>query len=429
MKVVLAFYETERGEGMTRFLFKQAYRAFISQVKNYIGVILAIIALVLFGSYSFITQLLKVETPIHSWLTVVAIGCSTICLFSIAAGRRPGFRVHPATIHFFSTTGNFKKFLIFPLLKKSIELTMLSCVICVIFYRFKVTVSFAFSLLSFVSFLMSAALIKWFKYNSEKHLSWMLVAFLCAGCFLVALHFHNLLFEVIQVMINIALVFHYFKAQLNLSSYYDDCKYIEQLNYAGRHRDMAAMQQITADHIANKKHRIKLSNLSISKKNALLCKAFIESIRMSKQVIIVLTLFLAGAVFINKSTIFSTIPFIGDHNIAKLIGMFSLGTFIVNLKEIYLKQIVSMIEKQQKGLFIPFHNRKMTFNYALICSIIIIFSSTIVGLIMNTDPIRTILSIVFFLLGSNIALWWRKRRRTALAFSNIIILLATYLLF
>jgi hypothetical protein len=201
------------------------------------------------------------------------------------------------------------------------------------------------------------------------------------------------------------------------------------MNSASRHKDMAVMQQITADHIANKKRTFKLNNLPIKKSNVLFYKALIETLRMSKQVIVVLLLFLVFAIVINRTPVLATISIFGDPNISKLIGMLSLACFVTNLREVYYKQALSILSKKQEGLFLPYTNTMVILNYLLICNVAIVLSIMIVGLILRTNILSIVISELIFLFGVSIAFWNTRKKQWLMIASNVIIFAATYCIF
>lgn len=150
---------------------------------------------------------------------------------------------------------------------------------------------------------------------------------------------------------------------------------------------------------------------------------------MSKQVVAVLAVFLAIAIIINRTTLFNSSPIIGDPSISKLIGMLSLACFGVNLKEIYLKRISSMLAKSREGLFLPYKNTKVILYYSLICNIVIALTIIVVGVLLQSNPFYIALSGIIFLCGVDLELWVAKRKQWLMIASNIIIFAATYCLF
>ena len=100
---------------------------------------------------------------------------------------------------------------------------------------------------------------------------------------------------------------------------------------------MAAAAQITADHVSQKKHTMKLAGFPLNKNSALFYKALIDNMRMSNTVIVLLLGFYLFGILINCTTIFQDFPVISEPNTARVIGALSIGIFVSNLREIYLK--------------------------------------------------------------------------------------------
>lgn len=414
---------------MFKFLFKQTYRASITQLKNYFGVIVALVIVVAIGGFSAITQIQNSPFSLQAWVFELAILCSAFCFTLIVFGKRPPFLIHPATIHFFSHASVFKWQKAFVLAKKLIGLFVTTCLASLVIYNFSLSTHSVCFLSSFIFYFLSVLLIKWFKYNGEKTILWLARFLACTVLFLLFTYYENFYLLGTQLIMMVIFVIFYFQIKIDMSRYYDDSLYIERMNSASRHKDMAVMQQITADHIANREHTFKLNNLPIKKSNVLFYKALIETLRMSKQVVVVLSLFIVFAIVINRTPVFAAMPILGDPNISKLIGMLSLACFVTNLKEIYRKQALSILSKKQEGLFLPYNDTTVILNYLLICDVAIALSIMIVGLILQTNPLRVVLSELIFLLGVSIAFWSTRRKQWLMIASNVIIFAATYYIF
>jgi hypothetical protein len=414
---------------MVRFLFKQTYRASITQMKNYFGVIVALFIAVAIGGYSAITQIRNSSFSLQTWNFELAIVCSMVCIAIIVFGKRPPFLIHPATIHFFAHASVFRRQKTVVLIKKIIGQFAAICLVGLVIYNFSLSVHFACFVFSFSSYFLTVSLIKWFKYNGEKIIFWFTRFFACTALFLLFTYYSNFYLLGMQLIMAGIFIIHYFRTHIDMSRYYDDSLYIERMNSASRHKDMAVMQQITADHIANKKRTFKLNNLPIKKSNVLFYKALIETLRMSKQVIVVLLLFLVFAIVINRTPVLATISIFGDPNISKLIGMLSLACFVTNLREVYYKQALSILSKKQEGLFLPYTNTMVILNYLLICNVAIVLSIMIVGLILRTNILSIVISELIFLFGVSIAFWNTRKKQWLMIASNVIIFAATYCIF
>lgn len=159
---------------------------------------------------------------------------------------------------------------------------------------------------------------------------------------------------------------------------------------------MAEMHQIVAEHLAKKKHHIRIYHLPLKKNNALLCKALIESFRMSKSGLAFLGFLLVFAVLLNKTAVFASIPIIGEPQLAPFLGMFAIGTFFANVKQIYSKQIASIHEKHKLGLFVPYTFQKIVSSYATVCCGFTTLIIIALCIIFRPGVIKSMIVLVIF---------------------------------
>lgn len=95
---------------MFKFLFKQTYRASITQLKNYFGVIVALVIVVAIGGFSAITQIQNSPFSLQAWVFELAILCSAFCFTLIVFGKRPPNRLFLPYISLFYKIVNIPLF-------------------------------------------------------------------------------------------------------------------------------------------------------------------------------------------------------------------------------------------------------------------------------------------------------------------------------
>jgi hypothetical protein len=222
------------------------------------------------------------------------------------------------------------------------------------------------------------------------------------------------------------------RVKLDWGKYYDDCIYVNKIEHASRHRNMAEMQQLTVEHMARKRHSIRIYDLPLKRKNALVCKAVIESFRMNKQLMLILSFLLIFAALLHRTSIFNSIPLIGEPNIARIIGMLSMGTFWANMRELYSKQILSICDKHNKGFFIPFKITNIVFSYAVVCCAVTIPITVILCLIFDPGLVRSLflIALINFIMAISFYLQSRKRiTRLVTIITNLILFAGSGLLY
>ena len=377
---------------MYKYVFRQYIRGRKALIKNYYAVGTAVLSVLAFFVYTIITGIQNSDiTPEDNIIAICFTACA-VQLLCIVFQKTPVFMFHPAImIHTFNTE-RFRSMKAFLFLKKIVTKLLISAALCLFVYSFKLSAMFFMSTAVFCSYFLSCSLLRWAKCNGKMAVSLCFYA-ACSLAFVLSFSF-TLFFAIALFALLGAIVIFVSRVDIDWGGYYEDILYRARINHASNHNNIAEMQQITTEHVANQKHMLKLYHLPIKKSNAILCKAIIETFRMSKQVIIVFVMVLAFAIILNVTNFFWSIPVIGDPASAKIIGAFCISIFTINLKEIYSKQIRSLWDKHRNGLFIPYKSRAVVFSYAFICCVIVTIVNVACCFILGSMIYRAIIAVV-----------------------------------
>ena len=405
---------------MYKYLFRQSFRASIIQIRNYFVVILGLIIISVIFLESVIRAIYSSSFSLSDNLLMVSVIMSVAQLFILLFRKLLVFFLPPAAIHFFFNSNKINCFKTALFVKKIITNVIISFLLCLIIFNFKLSVNLCAATFILWAYFMMGSFIRWFKYARHKFA--IITTFYLCSSILFVLSFASIItIAGVPLFILLAFIVYYNgKVKIDWGKYYDDSVYANKIDTSARHRNMAEMQQINTEHIAKKKHSIRIYHLPLNKNNALLGKALIETFRMSKQVMVVLGILLVFTVLLNKTSIFSGIPLIGDPNISYVFCMFSIGTFLVNLREIYSKQILSICDKHEKGFFIPYTFKKIVSSYAIVCCFVTTLILVILCFIFLPGLIKSIIVLITLNLAMILSfLMQSKKRVTKLV--NIII--------
>lgn len=274
-------------------------------------------------------------------------------------------------------------------------------------------------LLCIFTYLILIACVQWQKFNG-RHPVILCGIYLCSsGLFLWIQQMENPAFVIVMLLWLVLVGIYTCRTDIKWGKYFAALSYMEKVNFAGRHRNTAAMQQLAAEHSARKEHYIYLYSLPLCRRTALICKAFIETIRTGKNVILVMAFLLFCSVILTKTMVFADVPLLGDPYAARLIAMFIFSTFIANIKEVYARQILSITEKHKKGFFIPYSFTEIVASYALVCYMSMVMLVVPFGMIMEAGC-KNILLFLMVLLAVMLLFFSAMRRERMLRLCNIL---------
>lgn len=420
---------------MMGLVVKQSLREIKLLLKNYWTVIVGMgIGLIIFFDM-LVGQIYQSSFSLADHMLRISCVICALELFSILFQKTLVFIIHPATMHYCFNSGYMDKIKRLYFYKKCLTKLLLAALICPVLYNFRITLSLFVAIITLFLYFMMCSLIRWMKYNGCKWLKIAALFLLSSLLFIFGSALSgNLAYipSAFLCVVFVVVVSFQNKAAVNWAKYYEDISYTAKSSYASRHKLMGEMAQITKEHVANREHSVKLYQFPLSKKNVLFFKALLETLRMSKQVMVILGLLLVFAVTLNRTSLFSQVPLINEPLIAQLIGIFSIAAFITNLKEIYFKQILAIKEKHTAGFFIPYKSYQIVWYYAVICCSILTLVLLLLCMILGTNILVGLGVIIGFdlvLLLSFLLLYKGKGNRIVTIITNMIFLFGSHLLF
>lgn len=144
-----------------------------------------------------------------------------------------------------------------------------------------------------------------------------------------------------------------------------------------------------------------------------------------------LGIFLCFTLILNRTTFFSFIPFLDRADIAGIFATFLTTTFILNVRELYFKQMLSIIDKSKRGQFLPYSNSFIAKQYSLACGLTLGVVILLIGFFLAGQPLKVAVSCggIIFTVLYDMRICVQKGKRLQTFFSNTLILTFVYLLF
>jgi len=225
---------------------------------------------------------------------------------------------------------------------------------------------------------------------------------------------NNTVFLLIQLTILICSSIHSQLKKPDWGRYLKDMTYLAYVNNASANKDMAMMQQIVTEMIAEKKRYIFLEAFPLNHKNAIFFKAVIETIRMEKKLLLVLAAMVLLILSLRTLEILPQFS-IGDVNLGHILSASFVTALRNYIHDPFHRNIASIFEKHRSGFILPYPDRKIVASYFYAAAIATTFFYTIIALI-HQAPLIWLLIVIpaangLELLTIYIAYRSKKKRR------------------
>ena len=389
-----------------KYSFIEALREFKILVKNHFWALLGMLVFSIYILRNMYIGLIARGVSLLPYRVPIGILFLLVAIFLILFRKKSIFFIVPASIIWFSNTRGIKSVLATAVFMKSASTFFLVAILSLFIHNFELTGTFWLDFLSMSFFFMSINLLFWFKYNRYKKISLLIPLSINSALFLLSFAFGYYLSIIGSLFVFVFLIYYSFWGlKIDWMRLYDDVFYSYRVDNAARRQNLAEMQQIIAEQSSRQKHVLRLSQFPLDHNNALFFKALIETTRIDKQLILIFMGFMMFSVVINRTSILSSVPFLGEPVIAKVIGVFSTSTFLAILKQLYSKQILSILDKHKSGLFIPYSFPTIVFNYGSIGIIVSMICVAILGLLLNTSIVPIIYALLLLMI-SNLAYFY-----------------------
>ena len=193
--------------------------------------------------------------------------------------------MHPATFHFTFRTSRFLIAKLISITGAFFSIMLLSALLILAVNIANLTDIDWLYCASILVFLSSCWLLEWIKYKSDSIKSVLDVfAEFSLSCFsfILVVMTGNVVYLIAQSLILAVALVHNCLLKADWGQYLIDITYLAYINHAASDKDMALMQQIVAERVAETKRIIFPCAFPLVKGNAVFYKAVIEAIRVSK---------------------------------------------------------------------------------------------------------------------------------------------------
>jgi len=391
--------------------------------------IIGIIAALMFVAWRIYSVVPLIEN-ISTYFVYVKLGCILWVFFKIYIKKQPPVVINPATLYYLLYSKHLMYILILQYVLHLLFAFITAFVISFIMYRFVLS-PVVFEMAVFIgTYLYTGFLLAWIRYHSRDYKTLLKIGTvftLTSTLFGLSDGVFPIVLNTAAIIGSLVFILHF---KMDWNKYQQDLIYINTINTAGARKDMVQMLQITEEHQAKRKKTVYIYHFPLNHRNALSIKMFIETIRTSPRIWVILTCFIAFGFLLVKTPVFAGIPLLGQPEIAGVIAVFSIATFYINTGRIFEKQLLTLLDKSRKGLFIPFGKLVIIRKICIVPIILFTCSTLIIGVIMSSR----LIGIAIFAAGYNLLFLLRlfiiscTNRKLDVLFSTGTLLLAYVLL-
>ena len=414
---------------MYGYILKNKLRITGSFIKNYWMTIIGIIAALMFVAWRIYYVVPLIEN-ISTYFIYVKLGCILWVFFKVYIKKQPPVVINPATLHYLLYSKHLMYILILQYVLHFLFAFISAFVISFIMCRFVLSPA-VFQMAVFIgTYLYTGFLLSWIMYHSRDYKTLLKISTVFTLTSLLFGLSDGILSAVLNTAVIIGSFIFIIRLKMDWNKYQQDLIYINAINTAGARRDMVQMLQITEEHQAKRKKAFYIYHFSLNQRNALSIKMFIETIRTSPRIWVILTCFIAFGILLIRTPVFAGIPLLGQPEIAVVIAVFSIATFYINVGRIFEKQLLTLLDKSRKGLFIPFGKPVIIRKICIVPIILFTSGTLIIGAVLSSR----LIGIAVFAAGYNLLFLLRlfiiscTNRKLDILFSTGTLLLAYVLL-
>ncbi|WP_028518208.1 hypothetical protein [Ruminococcus flavefaciens] len=406
---------------MFRFLFVEQLRGWKALIKNsyliIIGIIISFVIVVSFVG----NKLLSIRTAVNDHFVFVYAALIFLSLLNIFFKDSPGVTIKPALFHYMFNSVEFKKvkrYMVFKALLKDIIIAM---IIGFLFGGFSICTlkKIAF----FIVFFVSCSAIKWLQYNRFDIIKSILL-FTAASTVLYLSE--SIVLLPVGMILCCFICYLAIKIKPDWGKYNDSIILSERIDAAGRHMRLAEMTQISTEKAAKGKNYFKLTSLSMNKKNAVICKASIGSLRAFKKLVLFWGIMAAVSILIVKVPYITENIFYGHKNISFLISAYILSGLYIGVIRSINDQFRSFVDKHKNGFFVPYSHKKIMTDYLKVCIALMTVISVIIGAVLSLGVVKILLSAVLVDAASLLLFYIMENKKISKC-RNIIVIVMNFI--
>ena len=325
----------------------------------------------------------------------ISIVISALGMYYVFLGEYCNLRMHPATFHFTFNTKRFVTVKLISVIGAFARVILLSALLTLVVNIANLPEIDWLYFASISVFLSSCWILRWVKYKADSIKS-MLVTFvkfmLSCFAFILITMTGNVVYLMVQSLILACALVHNCLLKVNWGQYINDITYIAFINHVTNSKDMALMQQIAAERIAEKKRFIFLCTFPLARNNAIFCKAAIEAIRVSKVILLIQFALIILSLSIRNFEIFPN-PVILDMNFGHMLSALFVNTFICFINQTFFQNLSSIIDKHRRGFILPYSDKEIIKKYFCAASIVMTLSIIVLSVIHQAHVIWVFVAI------------------------------------
>lgn len=381
---------------INRLIWKNRLRLSIGTIRYWgqgLLIVIVVVATVLYRTFFAILGA-GIGTAITERNAIcVLIGVSIFQFAQIFLSQNPVFKLNAATILYTYNTTYFQRSLYQKRILSVAKWTGLSFFLAFCMGGFMITSEVVQRFVFLLLYNHCSNLLSWIYYHEKKKL--FVIALLFVGI-TALLMLQNIVAIIILALILLLLevyVGHFIK--LNIPKYYERMQFIDTVTAVQSQNNLGKMQQLANDNRPTTVRSHVFRFLPVSKRTALPVKCIIEIVRMQKQELILLFMFLFAGWVISKTAMFDFFPTLETLSAKNALGAFCTMLSLNTLYALTSDRVKTICDKRLLGLSLPFSTKRILTSYALVMVALNLIISTFLGILYSKfSPVLLIFWII-----------------------------------
>ena len=377
---------------MLKYIAIQYFRENKGFLKNYGLFYVAFVAIAVLG----LAFLVDMGLDPYMYVVQISIVICALGMYYVFLGKYCNLRMHPATFHFTFNTRRFFTAKLISVAGAFFSMMLLSALLILAVNIANLTDIDWLFCASITVFLSSCWLLKWIKYKSDSVMS-MIVVFaeflLSCFSFIMVVMTGDVVYLIAQSLIMVVALVHNCLQKADWGQYLKDITYLAYINHAASEKDMALMQQIVTERIAETKRFIFLCTFPLVKGNAVFYKAVIEAIRVSKVILLIQVALILLGLSIRNFELFSNFAIL-EIDFGHMLSALFVNSFLIFINQTFCRNLTSIFDKHRRGFNLPYSDTEIIRNYFYAASIVMTLSVIIISAIHQAHLIWLLIAVV-----------------------------------
>ncbi len=286
--------------------------------------------------------------------------------------------------------------------------------------------NFYLTIMSVFCVLNAGCLLRWKMYHKGKR-TWQDAGIWCLLCFPTMLL--NICPYVVILTAGVwflIVLYDLFALKLNIVKYEDEMQFAEKILVAQNYNNTVLLNQYAKE----KKVRYFSKGKKVSKllfRMPLVWKARTSIYRLSKDLIIVGVVLFAISLSIYKIPFFWSMPFLEQKELRYLLLIGSIFVIFQLTLQSMLRQLDSILEKVQDGLFIPISQKQIIKQFTAIPVMIIGGESLVLAFIMQSNVFQILTGCVILVIITILVFWLDVKHKELLSKGYFVLSVAVFI--